>query len=1217
MVANLFTTLWRISFVTALLLPILTAQSIDATSSNSIPSLYSFVIHNGHVYLGGEQVVEVVNLTDLTSIQTVTVPRFAQYSFCTFVPNIYCTSNIIDHIFPFNGSLLACGSNGGVGGCSLFQGSPDTNFTRINKFTIQLSGNVLNANLFYLQNSIFLNLENNVIYSQYYYIEKNSFTLGLYNFTDFTTTASPTDSSGISEITSTYDSLRTAQTRDYFFNSPTLGTIFRYASTNTIDFDFIHIPFTEIVLERAVAGLDYEYLTNSFHGRLARICANDLGQFTNTKTFLGTFNKITIDCRQALGVRYSSSSSYVSIALKEIFILDSQNIFGFFTSQNTAEDLIQSSAVCRFISNRTAPGQDFNIETGFNSVYYTGYQPDPTSGNTSWTCAHPTTRVFTDLYGATIINILHRVVVFNEASLAFDKHFEAIITDTTPVTTSSGSRNITLFYATTFDGYLIKMKVDTTISVVSQFKVTENTKIINPQIQEINNVKYLFAISSNQMLKVSLQLCHSYVTGVTCYRDPECVWEIATKSCIQYDLISIRDVPPNPSLIVDDTCQLTLLSSDMETLIFSLQCQVKLPDIDPLISITLVSGASVSTAASNFVRESNTSARIEITDLESLTGYRITVELDYIYGVVSELVLVAYTEFVQISTSSSALTPICPSADAFSSINVTAPVDAFAALTVCIVCNSNQFCFATETYNSVVPFTFPWANCALSASLYTPEGFVVNSSSCSSVDFNRCDSPNKGMFQHVNITFVTTPTSITIDLSPGVSPQESGITQYTFTVDGMDYVYSDSQIVINDLKPNTSVTIMYTATTECGSTFSDSEIITTDTEWSQVDNCQLTIDGSQLKFQVTIETTGLCQGDLKDCVEIVSTCPLSYVSETPDTLNYAGSFMEDTICTVDVFPFGQPTLTAYYGCSASLYIPIIFSIDSISIQDTTTNSVFFQYSISPSGKNYELSIRLLETASGTVLESFFAGLPTKADIPVAFGNLEPSTNYTIEIKIQNELETEPFKTQQLIQDDNSCSPIDDYILRQGSNGKFTVEVIRDIQCPEGTTVDYICYGTVSPLSITMDNFTLASYITPEISLKFDFAFGLFTAIATCPPLNNSNYRFIFPSSVHQSYVATSITTTMAQTTTPVTTMTPVTPVTQPLTVILASIYLFYVAVATSSLTVLTSAGGLILLFGLILYYPKMLKKQEMKTAIKIENEGGELSGMNNPIGDSL
>ena len=1225
MKAKLFNSLWGISLLTLLLFPLsLTAQLIPSTTSSSVTSLYSFTIHDNYVYLGGEEIVKIVDISDLSSVRTIFVFRFDRHSLCTAIPRPYCLSNIIDHIFPLADNLLACGSNGGVGGCSLFAGSANTSFTPINNFTVPLSGNVrrktskLSSQLSYIQNSIFVNTENDIIYTQYYDIAASSFTLGLRNFDEFTSTSSPTASSGIPNIISTFDSIRSSQTRNFFFNSPTVGRIFRHASTSTIDFDYIHIPYTEIVQESSVTGLDYEYLTPSFHGRLARICANDRGQFATNpnspfNSFIGTFNKITIDCRQALGVRYSIDSSYVSIALKDIFILDSENIYGFFTSQNTAEELIQSSAVCKFISDRASTGQDFNIEKGFTSVYYDGYDSMAVSENTGWTCADPSARVTGDLFEATIINVLHMTVVFNEASLAFNKHFEGIVMDVTAVTTSSGSRNITLFYATTFDGYLIKMKVDGSISLVGEFRVTSNTKLINPEIHQINNNKYLFAISNNKLVKISLQLCHSYSTAITCYYDPECVWDNSTISCVQYDLTSVRDVPLDSDLIVDDTCQLSLLNYTLQSLNLSVQCQVKLPDLLPNIIVSTISGVSVATANSNYARHSNTYAIILITGLESLTGYRTTVKLNYVFGIVPDLVLVAYTQFEEVVGSSPSLTPICPSASTYSYINVTSPIDSFVALTVCANCISTQFCIATDMYTATVPYTFPWANCMLTTTLHNAVGLVANSSTCPSVNFNRCITANPGSFQHLNFAFITNSTSVTVVLEDGISPMEFGILEYTFTYDGMDYNLNSRKFEINALKPDTLLTILYTASTQCGLAFNASQSVTTDSDWSRVDSCQFSVDSSGLVFLVTFENIELCQGNLRDCIEVVSTCPLSFSSETSNSVTYAGVVEEGKLCTADVFPSGERRLLAYYGCTARLFIPITYSISNLVIDDITTNSVRVSYSILPSGRHYESIVSLLDS-SDVVIQKYTQYRLTGSNLITGFGNLEENTVYNIRIEIAGDQETVNFNTEQSSLFNMSCSPISNYSVEQVVNtDTYQVMVIRNIQCTLGINADVVCAGIFDETSqnINASSFTILNTLLSPTKFTDNFAFGLFKNISVCPNYTDTNYRYIYTDSIIQSYVALPPISTTATATS-----TTAQPSSIPLIVITASVALFYLAVGTSSFTVLTSAGGLFLLFVLIVCYPNLLKKQELKTANKQEKEDYEMSGMNNPISDS-
>ena len=80
---------------------------------------------------------------------------------------------------------------------------------------------------------------------------------------------------------------------------------------------------------------------------------------------LSTKSRLTVE-----RIRYPTDTYYVSVTLKELFIIDSNNIYGFFTSQNTAEKYVQSSAVCKFISDRNDDTVAFNLETGFRDVYF-------------------------------------------------------------------------------------------------------------------------------------------------------------------------------------------------------------------------------------------------------------------------------------------------------------------------------------------------------------------------------------------------------------------------------------------------------------------------------------------------------------------------------------------------------------------------------------------------------------------------------------------------------------------------------------------------------------------------------------------------------------------------------------------------------------------------------------------------------------------------------
>ena len=617
-----------------------TAQ-VSSVKSQTVDYLYSFTFRDDTVLLGGDEIVDVVEVSDLTlrAGESRTVTRFNQLAVCPLAPQPFCTANVIDHVFQFTGSFLACGSNGGEGGCSFFE---DGTATPMNEITIHLSGNVrpdgspLTAD--YIKNSIYFNPDNDVIYSLYTNI------LDLFDFADFAPGSTPSSSSDIPFLLTSNDPAKQPQSTNFFFNTPTPGNIFKYAYDNSAALEYIHIPFTEVVLEQPLSmDLDYTFLLNSYHGRLARICANDLGQFTSPEA-IGTFNKITIDCRQTLGIRYPADTFYVSVALKELFIIDSDNIFGFFTSQNTAEEYVQSSTVCKFISDRTNYTQTFNLETGFNDVYFSGYDPSPVAEIIGWDCSDPDGRVVSpspaNLYAATTVNVLHRTVVYNQASLAFDKHFESVVRDTTSVMTSGGVvEEIVLFYATTYDGYIIKMKVGTDVSLLGEFCVSDS-ELFNAEIREIGGEKYLFAISNNQLLKISLQLCSHYDSAVDCQRDPECVWSNTSRSCNQYDKVSVR--VESTVRVVDDTCRISFEASTEVALTFSLVCDVMLPtEVAPVISAVTLDGTVVSDIT--YTKDNDTYATVLVRGLQPITPYIITVELGYLYGYVPDLTIIAYT----------------------------------------------------------------------------------------------------------------------------------------------------------------------------------------------------------------------------------------------------------------------------------------------------------------------------------------------------------------------------------------------------------------------------------------------------------------------------------------------------------------------------------------------------------------------------------------------
>ncbi|KAI6649624.1 hypothetical protein LOD99_6628 [Oopsacas minuta] len=1181
-------------FIFAFFCPLIPAQQVPSTVSSSVTTLYSFTINNSDIYLGGDATVVTVTFSDLTSTSSLSVPRTTAESGCGIQSQAFCVSNVIDHIFPFSDALLACGSNGGSGGCSLFLGASTT---PDNEFEIHLSGNIRPENselsplLTFLKNSIFLNPNNNVLYSLHDDFSSIYSSLALFNFTDFIPGSTPTASSNIPLIVETFETARSSQTETFFFNNPTPGRIFRYASA--VRYDFIYIPFTERVLEQLAPSEDYTFLANSFHGRLARICTNDLGQFT-TPMAIGTFSKITIDCRQALGIRYPQDSYYVSIALKEIFILDPDNIYGFFTSQNTAEEYIQSSAVCKFISDRVNTTQDHNIEKGFSSDYFSGYDLTPIVGEPPWDCSDPLARILsgtpTTLYAATIVNVLHRDIVFNEAVLALSKHFEDILIDITQVVTANGTENITLFYATTSDGYIIKMKIDTNISIVGEFEVTNGT-LFNAELQDVGGVQYLFAISNDQLFKISLELCFTYETAVSCYNDPQCIWSDSNRNCIQYNMTSIRVVPAD--LSVDDTCQLSLMTATINSLTVSIQCEVMLTNEVPVISVISIAGITITAGNITFNRLNMTYGEIDISGLEELTGYIITVELNYTYAIVPDISLVAYTEIqlFQIGVLSS---PICPSNHNDISFTFDPPTTFPTALSACATCNAIQYCSVFTSPVTFVPFVFPWDICVLTTTAYSSTCIALNSSACDIVQFNRCDN-GTSTFQHLNFSFSATATTIEIVLYDGYNFTEFGITGYSFTLGATTLT---GRVEFTGLSPSTMYTIDYTATTECGDSFDASRSVTTEDDWSLVNTCIFTT-GGDLKFEYSISNISLCSLDVANCMTVNSTCSLmNQVHTDSDTLVYDVTLDMGSICTVSVYPTGNPDLLAYYGCTASFYQPITYSI-SINELNTTTNSVSFGYRILPDGQFFNGIIRLFEPGSEIAVYTL-EFQPTGFGYS-GFSELEQNTAYSVRIEIDGLIENRIFTTDQSLLS-QQCSPIGDYTV-DFTGDNYQLVVFRNNDCPLSINVTHICYVVMNDDdNITFDT---ASVTIPNLNPNNSIAFGLFSGDPNCP-LTSPEYRYIYSDSIIQNVIIV----TPTPTPTPIPTSGP--PDNQEL--ITASVFLFYTASGAAGITVLVSTGGLSLMCGLIVYYPKLLKKKEERSQTLPHDKDDD--GLKNAIDDS-
>ena len=1194
-----------------------TAQQVSSIKSPTVDFLYSFTFRDDTILIGGNMIVDVVDASDLTLLasQSKAVPRFSQVTICLIELQSFCTANVIDHVFQFAESFLACGSNGGEGGCSLL----DNATAPIREIQIHLSGNVRPDSSAlkedFIKNSIYFNPDNEFIYSLYENI------LELFDFTDFAPGSMPTMTSGIPFLITSNPSGTMPQSDNFFFNTPTPGNIFKYEYESSTNFEYIHIPFTEVILEQPVStGLDYTFLLNSYHGRLARICANDIGQFTSPATF-GTFNKITIDCRQALGIRYPTDTYYVSVALKELFIIDPDNIFGFFTSQNTAEEYIQSSTVCKFISDRnditpSSNRENFDLEKGFKDAYFSGYDPNLVA-EMNWDCSDPLSRIVNSidstmaataaqLFEATIVNVLHRTVVYNQASLAFDKHFVSVVMDTTRVVTSNGSEDIVVFYATTFDGYLIKMKVGTDVSLLGEFSVSDS-ELLNAEIREINGIQYLFAISNSQLLKISLQLCSHYDSAVACQQDPECLWNISTRTCEQYDKVSVREELTLG--VVDDTCRISFSTSTKNSLTFNLNCDVMLPPKTPVISAVALDNTAVSMG--NYQNDNATSALITVEGLLPLTPYIITVELNYLYGFVPDLRVIEYTE-VNLEGIIEDIFFVCPAAADDTTITLASAVTFPDYLQVCAACGSNQFC-SVITSSSSVAFDFPWSNCLVTTESFTSTGVKADSSSCTTVQYNRCNQSSP--FTHLDFSFETTATTITVTLYNGIPMQQYGITGYMFTINDVHQNLTGNKVMFNSgLKPSNWYTVDYNAYTECGSVFSASIDVKTLDDWSRVENCMFSSDG--LIFSYTITDLALCPNGTSNCMDILtSNCELTPLQVSVNTVSYTVT-LSTGICTVNVYPAGRIDLLSYYGCNERFSPPDTYEI-SFGTNTTTTNSVSFNFTITSSSQYFQGEIRLLDTTNN-VVQSYSLSYQATGTFATGFNDLDQNTTYTIEISVGNVVQTRGFTTGSSSLS-LPCSPLGDYnVVFVGE--LFDLEIERNNDCPAGRAVTHICLITFDDNNddITIETtdsvpFTLLKRTFTGLDREKSHAFALVNG-TNCSDVQDSEYRCIYSDSLYQTTIVTPTTITISRSTSTPTTVIPGISV----ALVSSSVGLFYTAVGTSSITVVFSAGGLSVMFALILIYPKLLKKSEAgsNTKATLDTDTYEMSGMNNPIDDT-
>ena len=1092
-------------FISSLLYSFASSQAILSTTSPDANLLYTFSISNdgSDIYLGrNASALSTATSSNFSSLQPISIPLRENAPFCVIIPEPFCFANVIDHIFLYPNNALICGSNGGLGGCFFYDLSTQN---ELGYQQIHLSGH-LKADSSYFFSALYVNTETNVIYSQYFddVASQEPYNLALFNFSNYTG-----DSPSFGDIPFITDTFRlTALTSaTSFFNDPIVGKISRFSNTNTAEFDFIYFPYTETVLESPSNGL---YEQSSRHGRLGRICANDLGQHYSPTNPV-TYTKITIDCRDPTGViRYPSDTSYVYTSLKQFFILDADTMYGFFTSQDAGSSTNQASAVCRFFSNRTSTNtSDNNIEQGFRSNYYNifdGSTPISENSVNPWTCSDITTRDdgVGNLFSAAYQKLLHLTIVHNDAELIFEKHFESVVIDTVSRLTTNGLINITLFYATTFDGYLIKMRADYSISFVSQFKIAD-TALLNPEIREENGEKFLYSITTNQLYKTSLQLCYTYATALECFRDPECVWNVTTSFCVQYSPAQVYPtVPPIAILTVDDTCRLTIVSTTMTTITVSINCDFSLEMIS-MISITPLNSIHSSATSNTSRNATSSSVMIEFTGLLPLAGYYIMIARTNIYGPVPTLDIIAYTAY----------NAICPFTDTFSSIRIPSP-EPSVALTTCITCSGNQFCIASSSDNVLTfPYQFPWDTCTLRGSLYSPQNSIATCDT--NAVFTRCNSTSQ--FDHFDFSYIPTDSTIRVVLHDGFSFQELGIESYTFTLNGVGSRNISRETIFENLNQNTTHTVSFTANTLCGSRFTNSTEMRTLPNWPTAENCFFSPSGSE--FQFNFINPDFCIGsNLSQCMSIVAyNCSVSVSSANSDNFTSVISGIPGLTCTIKVHPLNRPGLIGAFGCITRFEFesPVIFII-TITTTVITPNSVTFNFSITPENVIINGDITLSTPMGSIERRQEIDTLLSSSSLTSGFQGLNENTVYKLQVTVNGGNESINFNTLSLPPSANAtnCSePIMDYFVTfQANSTLYNLTVEIDPAC-----MNRICSGM---LNETLDfsvglNPSPMQYQSPTIEIfdlnsSISFAF-LYPTGNSCPDIWDPSWRIILSDSL--------------------------------------------------------------------------------------------------------
>ena len=622
--------------------------------------------------------------------------------------------------------------------------------------------------------------------------------------------------------------------------------------------------------------------------------------------------------------------------------------------------------------------------------------------------------------------------------------------------------------------------------------------------------------------------------------------------------------------------------------------------MSPNISAVTLDNTVVSMISYNQVN--STYAVISVRGLAAVTPYILTVELNYLYGFVPDLTMIAYTESILMGVDVT-LPFVCPTAVVDISITLDSTVTFPDYLQVCVTCVSNQFC-SVVTSSSAVAFDFPWSDCEVTTESFTTAGVKANSSSCPTFLYNRCSQSSS--FTHLSFSFESTPTTITARLYDGIPMQQYGITGYVFTINGVQRTLTGSNtIVFSSLTPSTQYTVEYNASTECGNMFGTSTTVTTLSDWSRVENCAFSSDGQV--FNYTITDRMLCLDNLSNCMDtMTSNCDLTLAQVNGNTLTYDVT-LSTSICTVSVFPVGRYDLVSYYGCIERFSRPITYQI-SIHTHTTTSNSVSFSFTIMSSSQYFKGKVRLLDAAS-SVVQEYSLLYQSTGNFETGFYDLDQNTTYTIEISVDNVKRELEFTTDRSLLS-LRCSPLGDYNV-EFSCDSFQLKIVRNNNCPAGMAATNICLFTFNNDTIETNvsvPFTVSSHPFTGLDPMKSYAFALVNG-TVCPPLASSAYRFIYSDSVYQTTTST-ITTTNAPTVT-----TPPTGINLPL--VTSAVSLFYTAVGTSSISVVISAGGLSVMFGLIIIYPKLLKKSGgSNTKPPLDTDTYEMSGMNNPIDDT-